>query len=166
MSPAVNPADPSGKETQKSATSVGPWHVVLALLGILPIALLAAFTFRSLFTTAGDVLALLSYIAAVIGAAFGVQIAVRGAEASAANKVNKDSALSAISELSGLKSNVDSLSNIIRTIGNSPTGKTSFFIEPNASLNLPKRLEIPDNQLGGMQAQLASIERTLNQIAR
>jgi hypothetical protein len=168
MSPTTNPPkqDNDSKETQTSASSVGPWHFGLALLGIVPIVFLAGFTFRAAFTTAGDVLALVSYIAAVIAAAFGVQIAVRGAEASAENKANKDSALSAMSGLSDLKSDVDSLSKVVRTIGNSPPGQTSFFIDPGKPLKLGKRVEIPDAQLGRMQAQLNSIERTLKQIAR
>ena len=152
-------------QTAQLSAGVGLWHFLVALVGIVPIVFLAGFTFRGLFTTAGDFLALISYIVAAVGAVFGVPIAVRGAQAAAENRVNRQIAQNGRQDIAALANNLAKFSNIIRTIGASPAGSHTYFIEPNEPVRLHERVEISPDELENVQIRLANIRRALDQIA-
>lgn len=158
-------SDNGGQATQPKA-SVGGWAFMIALVGIVPISLLGAFIFRDLFKTAGDTLALFSYIAAIAGAAVGVPIAVRGATATAENQMKKQMAQEAIRDTQQLWLDLPQLIETFRKIAQSPSGSENYIIEPGQTLGLTKEIEIPPSMLDNMQVKLATIQQALTQIAR
>jgi hypothetical protein len=165
MATNTNPSN-SNNEGKDSIGKVGPWHLAIALIGVGSIIYLAGFVFKDLFTTSGDVLSVISYIAAVLAAVFGIQIAVKGAQASAENQNNKETAQSISKEFEPLELEIADLMKKIRTIGESPSGNSLYLLGSINKANKQKQVEIAPEKIENISIRLARIKTGINQISK
>jgi hypothetical protein len=151
--------------TGKNGT-VGPWHLIIALIGVGSIVFLVGFVFEDRFTTAGDVIAVISYIAAISGAIFGVQIAVRGAKASAENNVNKETAASITKEIGPLEDDISELAGFIRKASDSPIGTSMYILDTIDKQSKRNSISIPPEKIENIRIRLSNIRSGLNHISK